>query len=54
MPSVVLMLGSEKELPMPKEPGFFPTKVSAETSSSSNQAKISSTNDITITLLDGR
>lgn len=54
MPSVVLMLGSESELPQPKEPGFYTKKDYIETNSFSSQLEISSTNEVTITLLEAR
>uniref|UniRef100_A0A7N2MC39 Protein kinase domain-containing protein n=1 Tax=Quercus lobata TaxID=97700 RepID=A0A7N2MC39_QUELO len=50
MSFVVMMLHSEGSLQEPKEPGFYVGKKSP--SSSKNQS--SSTNEITITLLDGR
>ena len=50
MSFVVMMLHSESSLLEPKEPGFYVGKKSP--SSSKNQS--SSTNEITITLLDGR
>ena len=50
MSFVVMMLHSESSLQEPKEPGFYVGKKSP--SSSKNQS--SSTNEITITLLDGR
>ncbi|RHN61967.1 putative protein kinase RLK-Pelle-DLSV family [Medicago truncatula] len=50
MTSVVQMLGSEMELVEPKEPGFFPRKVSDEP----NQNEISSNEELTITSLNGR
>ena len=50
MSFVVMMLHSESSLQEPKEPGFYVGKKSP--SSSKNQT--SSTNEITITLLDGR
>ncbi|KAL9383216.1 hypothetical protein Peur_023539 [Populus x canadensis] len=53
MSSVVMMLGSESELPQPKEPGFFTTKDSGKASSSSIQSKISA-NEITMTQLEAR
>ncbi|KAJ6886983.1 G-type lectin S-receptor-like serine/threonine-protein kinase [Populus alba x Populus x berolinensis] len=53
MSTVVMMLGSESELPQPKEPGFFTTKDSGKASSSSIQSKISA-NEITMTQLEAR
>ncbi|KAK2381017.1 G-type lectin S-receptor serine/threonine-protein kinase [Trifolium repens] len=55
MSSIVLMLGSEMELVEPKEPGFFPRKISDEGKlCSSNQNEISSNEELTITSLNGR
>lgn len=56
MPSVVLMLGSEIELPEPKEPGFYLKKDSVAATSNSGRSEMisSATNDITITLLEAR
>jgi hypothetical protein len=49
------MLGSEMELVEPKEPGFFPRKISNEGKlCSSNQNEISSNEELTITSLNGR
>ena len=53
MPSVILMLGSNNELPKPKQPGFFLSRDSVEPSSLS-QLQSGSTNEITITLPDAR
>ncbi|VVA35434.1 Hypothetical predicted protein [Prunus dulcis] len=53
MASVVIMLGSEIALAQPKQPGFFIEKESHEVGSSSGNQK-SSTNEMTITLLEGR
>ena len=53
MSSVVIMLGSEIALAQPKQPGFFIEKESHEAGSSSGNQK-SSTNEISITLLEGR
>lgn len=50
MPYVVLMLGSDMELVEPKEPGFFPRKISDEP----NQNETSSNEELTITTLNGR
>ncbi|GAB4841100.1 hypothetical protein Ancab_039673 [Ancistrocladus abbreviatus] len=49
MSSVVFMLGSENELPQPKQPGFFITRILTKEDSTS-----CSTNEITITRLAGR
>ena len=54
MSSVVVMLGSEIELAQPKQPGFFPGKVSFEANSSSSKLQNSITNEVTITLLEAR
>ncbi|XLR36360.1 hypothetical protein S83_064260 [Arachis hypogaea] len=51
MTSVIRMLDSEMELVDPKEPGFFPRKVSNEVT---NQNEISLNNEISVTSLDGR
>ncbi|WJX31941.1 receptor protein-tyrosine kinase [Trifolium repens] len=53
MTSVVVMLSSENTLPEPKEPGFLINKCRAEGESSSAR-QTSSTNEITISLLDAR
>ncbi|KAK4484403.1 hypothetical protein RD792_006982 [Penstemon davidsonii] len=54
MSSVVLMLSNEGVLPQAKQPGFFTGRniINVETSVSSNAT--SSTNEISITLLEGR
>ena len=54
MTSVLLMLGSEMDLAEPKEPGFFPRRVSIEANSHSNQSGMASNDELTITSLDGR
>ncbi|KAG2682079.1 hypothetical protein I3760_11G173900 [Carya illinoinensis] len=55
MSSVVLMLGSEIELPQPKEPGFLMEKYSRETfSSTSYKYESSSTNEISNSILEAR
>ncbi|XP_061375151.1 G-type lectin S-receptor-like serine/threonine-protein kinase SD1-1 isoform X2 [Gastrolobium bilobum] len=53
MSCVILMLASEFELPEPKQPGFF-GKDSGEADSSTSKQQLSSTNEITITLLEAR
>ena len=53
MSCVLLMLASEFELPEPKQPGFF-GKDSSEADSSTSNLQLSSTNEITITLLEAR
>ena len=54
--SAVLMLESEVELPQPKQPGFFHGMDSFEphTSNSSSQKQRSSTNEISMSLLEAR
>ncbi|XP_028761822.1 uncharacterized protein LOC114720342 [Neltuma alba] len=53
--SAVLMLESEAELPEPKQPGFFHGKDSIQPhTSSSSQKQRSSTNEVTISLLEAR
>ncbi|XP_027353707.1 G-type lectin S-receptor-like serine/threonine-protein kinase At4g27290 isoform X1 [Abrus precatorius] len=54
MTSVVQMLGSEKELVEPKEPGFFPRRTSGEENLSSNEKEMTSNDELTITSLNGR
>lgn len=54
MSSVVLMFGSEGDLPPPKAPGFFYEKVTTDTSSSSSTYEKNSTNELTITMLNAR
>ncbi|KAG5255099.1 G-type lectin S-receptor serine/threonine-protein kinase [Salix suchowensis] len=53
MSAVVMMLGSESELPRPKEPGFFTTRDVGRATSSSTRSKVS-TNEITMTQLEAR
>ncbi|XLU48951.1 hypothetical protein S245_043765 [Arachis hypogaea] len=55
MASVILMLTNENTLPQPKEPGFLieRTPIIEEQSSSKNMTN-SSTNEVTVTLLDAR
>ena len=50
MPSVLVMLESEKNLPQPKKPGFFLNKDLVEAQFSSVYKELSSTNELTITL----
>jgi hypothetical protein len=52
MSSVVQMLSSESLLPKPRQPGFFTD--SLETNPSSSKHATSSTNEITMTLLEAR
>uniref|UniRef100_A0A2N9F8P9 non-specific serine/threonine protein kinase n=1 Tax=Fagus sylvatica TaxID=28930 RepID=A0A2N9F8P9_FAGSY len=54
MSSVVVILGSESALPQPKKPGFFLEKDSNEGPGFSSKHELSSTNEITITLLEAR
>ncbi|KAJ1441975.1 putative serine/threonine-protein kinase [Sesbania bispinosa] len=54
MTSVVQMLGSERKLVDPKEPGFFPRNVSDGGISSSNQNEMSTNDELTVTSLNGR
>ncbi|KAB5521600.1 hypothetical protein DKX38_025919 [Salix brachista] len=51
MSTVVWMLGGENTLPQPKEPGFFKGSGLLEPSSSSSNIELSSTNEITTSLL---
>lgn len=52
MSSVVLMLNGERALPNPKQPGFYPHDVVV--SSSSKQELSSSTNELSISMLQPR
>lgn len=54
MTSVILMLGSEIMLTQPKEPGFLVERKSFEPDSSSSILESSSTNDLSLTLLNAR
>ena len=54
MSSVIVMLGSESALPQPKQPGFFLEKDLNEAHYFSSKQESSSTNEITITLLEAR
>ncbi|KAK9287213.1 hypothetical protein L1049_015626 [Liquidambar formosana] len=54
MSSMVLMLGSEGSLPQPKQPGFFTERNLVEADSSTSKREQSSTNEITITLLEAQ
>ncbi|KAJ0045004.1 hypothetical protein Pint_04369 [Pistacia integerrima] len=55
MASVVLMLGGERSLPQPKQPGFFTERNLPESSeSSSSKQRFSSNNEITFSLLEAR
>ncbi|KAI9186149.1 hypothetical protein LWI28_014189 [Acer negundo] len=52
MSSVVVMLSSEGSLPQPKQPGFFAERNQPESESSSSNHISSSTNEVTISLLE--
>ncbi|XP_015897150.3 G-type lectin S-receptor-like serine/threonine-protein kinase At4g27290 isoform X3 [Ziziphus jujuba] len=54
MSTLILMLGDEKTLPRPKKPRLFIGKHSSEADSSSIKQEISSTNELTISILDAR
>ncbi|XP_076931275.1 G-type lectin S-receptor-like serine/threonine-protein kinase SD1-1 [Bidens hawaiensis] len=54
MASVVLMFGSETELLPPKPPGFFCEKATTDNGSSSSTYGTSSTNELTVTMLNAR
>lgn len=54
MSSVVLMLGSDTTLSKPKQPGFLMERKSPETDSTSSKLESSSTNDISMSILEGR
>ena len=55
MSSVVLMLSSQSELPQPKQPGYFVEMDSTKGGDhSSTRPESSSTNDMSITLLEAR
>ncbi|KAF2285888.1 hypothetical protein GH714_008718 [Hevea brasiliensis] len=54
MALVLLMLGSEIALPEPKEPGFFKDKGRFEEESSLSKIESSSTNEMSISLLEAR
>ncbi|KAJ4836175.1 hypothetical protein Tsubulata_004994 [Turnera subulata] len=51
MASVVMMLGGESTLPLPKEPGFYIDKGALESYPSPNKQEMSSTNQVTVSLL---
>ncbi|XP_057752381.1 G-type lectin S-receptor-like serine/threonine-protein kinase At4g27290 [Arachis stenosperma] len=50
MSSVVLMLNGERALPNPRQPGFYPHEVGSSTS----KHELSSTNEISISLIEAR
>ena len=54
MSSVVVVLGSEGALPQPKKPGFFLEKDSNVAHGFSSKHESSSTNEMTITILEAR
>eukprot|EP00258_Populus_trichocarpa_P051379 XP_024467398.1 receptor-like serine/threonine-protein kinase SD1-7 [Populus trichocarpa] len=54
MASVVRMLGGESALPKPKEPAFLNDGGPLESSSCSNKVGLSSTNEITVSVLEPR
>ncbi|XP_027353641.1 G-type lectin S-receptor-like serine/threonine-protein kinase At4g27290 isoform X2 [Abrus precatorius] len=54
MASVVVMLNSNDALPQPNKPGFLMDKVKIEGESSSSRMIFSSTNEVTMSVLDAR
>ncbi|KAK9209443.1 hypothetical protein WN944_001809 [Citrus x changshan-huyou] len=54
MASVVLMLSGERSLPQPKQPGFFTERNLPESESSSSNRTFHSSNQITVSLIEGR
>ncbi|XP_024021181.1 G-type lectin S-receptor-like serine/threonine-protein kinase At4g27290 [Morus notabilis] len=54
MSSVAVMLGSDSELPQPKPPGYFTETGAVKRDSSSTKPDSSSTNDMSISLLEAR
>ncbi|KAL2327898.1 hypothetical protein Fmac_021325 [Flemingia macrophylla] len=54
MTSVIQMLGSQMELVEPKEPGFFPRRIPTEETSSSDQNRYASIDELSITTFNGR
>lgn len=54
MSNVVLMLSSESSLAQPKQPGFYMERDSLEVFSVSGKNESSTTNELTITLLEAR
>ncbi|KAH9651150.1 G-type lectin S-receptor-like serine/threonine-protein kinase [Citrus sinensis] len=54
MASVVLMLSGERSLPQPKQPGFFTERNLPESESSSSNQTFHSSNQITVSLIEGR
>lgn len=54
MSSVVVMLDSEGSLPLPKQPGFFTERNLTDSESSSSKYISSSTNEISLSMLEPR
>lgn len=54
MSSVVIMLSSEAALPKPQRPGFFNERTSRTSHSKYNENITSNSNELTITLVEGR
>jgi len=54
MSSMVLMLSSDNSLPNPRQPGFFTKTALLGEDYSSRNLEVSSTNEITFTLLEVR
>lgn len=54
MSTVVLMLGSETDLPEPKQPGFLLETQLLDQYSSSSKPEFSSSNEITMSVLQAR
>ncbi|KAJ6980609.1 hypothetical protein NC653_028420 [Populus alba x Populus x berolinensis] len=54
MASVVRMLGGDSALHNPKEPAFLNDRGPLESSSSLNKVGLSSTNEITVSVLEPR
>ncbi|KAL7185701.1 hypothetical protein ACSBR2_027625 [Camellia fascicularis] len=54
MSTVVLMLGSEGVLPLPKQPGFFTERNLLEANCSSSKGTTNSVNEMTISMLHAR
>ena len=54
MSSVVLMLNGEKLLPQPKAPGFYTGRGLPESESSSKIFNLLSTNEMSLTMFEGR
>ena len=54
MSSVVVMLGSESELPQPKQPGYFMETASGKGDNSIAKPKSPSMNGMSFTMLEAR